>query len=409
MSNLRDSLENILAWQERNRPEYVSQLQPGLTEEEIEEKLKHIPFRLPKEVYQLYQWRNGSTFDYFLPGSGFLFLPLERAIEEYQLNADIHSTDDEYDEADTDDEYDEADDDWNPYYFPVFFEGIENFFVIGSDEQQNESPVIYYFIEDGSHDIFCSSLTKMIQVIAECYDTGAYFLTEEVVRQRLLLREDEVKVAQVLRKYNPELLDVTLKELQQVQNELSYRRLNSITYRLMWYKDSRTVEPLIDLLQISKSDDKSVDDIFQVQALAACILGKLNDTRAVQSLIDILDSESPITRRDAAESLGNLGDSKAIEPLINALQDSDELTQNQAAFSLLKLNAVDALIKALKSDIPDIRLKAVKTLGLIKSYQEESCSQDIVNRVIEALSILSEDPLRSVREAVQTSLNKLRM
>lgn len=397
MSELRDSLEKILVWQQKNRPEYASQLQPGLTEEEIEEKLKDIPFRLPKEVYQLYQWRNGSTFDYFLPGAGFLFLPLERAIEEYNLNAEINSTNVEY--------YGH-DDDWNRYYFPIFFEGIEIFFVIGNDKQQEKSPVIYYFIEDGSHDVFCSSLTKMIQVIAECYDTGAYYLTEKAEEQNLV--EDEVKVAQVLGKYNPELLDATLKELQQVQNELSYRKLVSITYRLKWYKDSKTVEPLIDLLQIYNSDKKSVDDIFQIQALATNILGRLNDTRAVQPLIDVLDSEFPITRCNAAESLGNLGDSKAIEPLIKALQDSYEHTQNQAA-SLLNLNAVDALIEVLKSDMPDVRLKAVKTLGLIKSYQEKSCFQYVVNRVIEALSMLSEDPLRSIREAVQTSLNKLRM
>ncbi|MEL6459882.1 MAG: HEAT repeat domain-containing protein [Cyanobacteria bacterium J06621_15] len=408
MSKLRDSLEKILVWQERNRPEYATTFQPGLTEDEIEEKVKDIPFQLPKEVYELYQWRNGSTFDYFLPGAGFLFLPLERAIEEYEAMSTVNLTNLEYYGDDFG---------WNPYYFPIFFEGIENFFVIGSDKQQEESPVIYYFAEDGSHDIFCSSLTKMIQVIAECYETGAYYI-EEIVQQRIFLGEDEVKVAQVLGKYNPELLDATLynpelldatlKELQQLQKELSYRQLVSITYRLMWYKDSRTVEPLINLLQVSESDKKSVDDIHQIQALAACILGRINDTRAVQPLINALDSEFRITRWNAAESLGNLGDSQAIEPLINALQDSDELAQNKAAFSLLKLNAVDALIEVLKSDIPDVRLKAVKTLGLIKSYQEESCSQDVVNRVIEALSILSEDPLRSVREAVQNSLNELR-
>ena len=285
MSKLKQSLEKILAWQKINRPEYAAKFQPGLTEEEIEEKLKDIPFRLPREVYQLYQWRNGSTFDYFLPGAGFIFLPLERAIEEYEVNAEIHSTNLEYYGDDFG---------WNPYYFPIFFEWIENFFVIGSDKQQEESPVIYYFIEDGSHDIFCSSLTKMIQVISECYDTGAYYITEEAGRQ--FLEEDEVKVAQVLGKYNPELLDATLNELQQVQNELSYRKLVSITYRLRWYKDSRTVEPLINLLQVSESDKKSVDDIFQIQALATSILGRINDTKAVEPLIEVLDSEFSITR-----------------------------------------------------------------------------------------------------------------
>ncbi|MBD2454183.1 HEAT repeat domain-containing protein [Nostoc sp. FACHB-87] len=390
-------MEKILAWQEIHRPEYAAQLQSGLTEQEIEEPLKNLPFQLPKEVYELYRWRNGSRFDVFFPtGSGLVFLPLETAIEQYNLNAYVHSTTAEYAGSD---------DDWNPYYFPIFFEGIEMFFVIGHDKQQENSPVIYYFGEDGSHDIFCSSLTTMMQVIAECYDIGAYYLVEK--QGRKLLAEDTVKSAQVLRKYNPELLDITLRELQQAQRELSYRKLSSIIYRLMWYKDLRTVEPLIQLLRVSTSNSKSLNEIFIIQSFAASILGELNDIRAVEPLIEALSNEYWITRCNAAESLGKLGENLAVKPLINTLQDSHKLVQNAAAVSLLfNLNAVDLLIEILSSDKAYVRLKVAEILGTIK-IQEQLFSEETENKVIKALSELREDPDSSVREAVQKSLKRL--
>jgi cell wall assembly regulator SMI1 len=59
MSTLMDTLQRILNWLQANYPEAASSLKPGLSYEEIEVKLADLPFHLPQEVYELYQWRNG--------------------------------------------------------------------------------------------------------------------------------------------------------------------------------------------------------------------------------------------------------------------------------------------------------------------------------------------------------------
>lgn len=89
MSPLKDGLERILSHLEENELEIArfESLQPGLTFEKIDSITATLPFRLPLEVYQLYQWGNGAWKDeewygkYFL---GNVFLPLESAVEIYQ-------------------------------------------------------------------------------------------------------------------------------------------------------------------------------------------------------------------------------------------------------------------------------------------------------------------------------------
>ena len=60
MSVITESLDRILNWLQQHKPEYALLFLPGLSLEEIEEKVKVLPFRLPSEVYELYQWRNGT-------------------------------------------------------------------------------------------------------------------------------------------------------------------------------------------------------------------------------------------------------------------------------------------------------------------------------------------------------------
>jgi len=90
MSELTNALNRILNWLENHPLEkyaLVDVLQPGLSYEEIERRVADLPFKLPEEVYQLYQWRN-ETFDgeeeraqFF---SGLTFLSLEAALDKYK-------------------------------------------------------------------------------------------------------------------------------------------------------------------------------------------------------------------------------------------------------------------------------------------------------------------------------------
>jgi cell wall assembly regulator SMI1 len=41
---------------QQNKPSYASSLQSGLVYEEIEEKVKNLPFRLPREIQQSFHF-----------------------------------------------------------------------------------------------------------------------------------------------------------------------------------------------------------------------------------------------------------------------------------------------------------------------------------------------------------------
>lgn len=81
MSELTNALNRILSWFKKNKPSTIESLQPGLTIEEIDEKVKDLPFRLTQEVYELYQWRNGMIDDGSCFFQAFRFFSLEEAIE----------------------------------------------------------------------------------------------------------------------------------------------------------------------------------------------------------------------------------------------------------------------------------------------------------------------------------------
>lgn len=149
-------------------------------------------------------------------------------------------------------------------------------------------------------------------------------------------------------------------------------------------RDLRAVEPLIELLN-------SYDEY--VREAAAKLLGELNDARAVNPLIEIFECENNRRVREAVlEALGELRDVRAMEPLIEALggdnweiavdalvklgetaltplievlSDSDWCMRVAAAEALGQLGnvrAVDPLIEALKDDNEDVHYSAIEAL-----------------------------------------------
>jgi cell wall assembly regulator SMI1 len=70
MSRLTEALESFYNLLCLEYPEIASHLQPGLTREEIDNRVKNLQFSLPEEVYELYQWRNGMQQDirFHIPG-----------------------------------------------------------------------------------------------------------------------------------------------------------------------------------------------------------------------------------------------------------------------------------------------------------------------------------------------------
>ncbi|BAY87248.1 PBS lyase HEAT-like repeat protein [Calothrix parasitica NIES-267] len=87
MTTIKNNLKRIWDCIEQKAPEVKDLFQPGLKSEEIDEITKDLPFNLPQEVYELYQWRNGllnsAGFDIYGHGnSASHFDSLETAIQD---------------------------------------------------------------------------------------------------------------------------------------------------------------------------------------------------------------------------------------------------------------------------------------------------------------------------------------
>lgn len=260
MSLLTDALNRIRAWLHSNCPAAAESITPGLSLSEIQEITRTLPFSLPHEVYELYQWSRGhaqetqttytSIFD---PYEGMTLCSLRRGIQI------LPSFEDELDEIAV--RY------INKPLFPVFEFDCSYLCVIGDWEDKESSPII--FVSE-INDIInrYTSLTSMMLTLAECFETGTFFLDEDKCNNC-----DKKKFSLIYLKYNFNLLVLSLKRLKQElvtaqqNSEQRQRAVNQFLGDIAWLDrerrnlaikqlDLKFIEPLITAMQ--KEDEPIV-------------------------------------------------------------------------------------------------------------------------------------------------------
>ncbi len=132
---------------------------------------------------------------------------------------------------------------------------------------------------------------------------------------------------------------------------------------------------------------------------AARILGLIGDERATEPLLQALSDRSERIRENVAEALGRIGRPRAIKGLIHALQDDYGQTRQNAMEALIKIgtDAVETLIKALKSRNKIIRMNVCQVLGAIGDQ-----------RAIKPLTQLRHDSDFKVRRGASKALKRIR-
>lgn len=116
----------------------------------------------------------------------------------------------------------------------------------------------------------------------------------------------------------------------------------------------------------------------------------------VSSLIQELKDKDPDVRWRAVDTLGAIG-IPAVESLIAALKDNDAGRMAVEALAVIGGPAVESLIKALKDNRPDVREGAVAALGKIKDA-----------RVVEPLISALKDDNPGVRERALMLMARIR-
>ena len=135
--------------------------------------------------------------------------------------------------------------------------------------------------------------------------------------------------------------------------------------RLGGFKDRKTVEPLIEILE---NQEESVS----IRAAAAASLNALRDERSAPALRNALNDANSAVRLQAVTALGGIKDAKAVPKL-------SEMVENQLETDVIRAAAVTALgniggtasedlfIRAIDIRIGNISNNAIAALGKLKS------------------------------------------
>lgn len=187
MSALTGALNRIMAWLQENSPVCASAFNPGLSLETVKTYSSNLPFQLPDEVYELYQWRNGIDDRWGI----FVYhqlLDLDAALYYSQgINEWIECL--------------RSEDGESAYPSNLFavFEFHGEFFALESNSKLSNSCPIFQIGCEGDLTLAFTSLTNMMLSLAECYETGVYAVTSD----GWVEVKNEIKFGAIRRKYNP--------------------------------------------------------------------------------------------------------------------------------------------------------------------------------------------------------------
>lgn len=125
MSQLTEILNLIESWVQQYNADAIRwvKMRPGLTIGQIEKKLEGLPYKLPREILELYQWHDGGK-------PSFLPFPDSYEQEFFDLNEAISIAMD-----------------WNRSVFPnmnafpLFSVEDVIYWTLGSEKQQNAEPI----------------------------------------------------------------------------------------------------------------------------------------------------------------------------------------------------------------------------------------------------------------------------
>jgi cell wall assembly regulator SMI1 len=159
MSELTSALERISAWHQENQSRSV--FQPGLSRNVIDNLVKNLSFPIPEEIYELYEWCNGSSDD----SDAILLhcwhlLPLEEAVNLRQDPFGLNFGDDIWQD--------------DPSWFPVFKFSYGRIFYVIVLGDKKKSIVRNYDRGFDDYSVHYESVTKLLLHSAEWLELAKY-------------------------------------------------------------------------------------------------------------------------------------------------------------------------------------------------------------------------------------------
>src|SRR5450755_3354239 len=221
---MRENLERIRVWLEREAPHLASSLQTGLSRADMQQIMgkKAAQYCIPEEVAELYAWRNGQSE--YVPFFDVLrFQPFEDAVEYANLV----------------EEYSDGE-------FPlmVFQELNYDAGYRFKCESKEQSKVPAFRWIHGDEQIETTSLYDLLSAVAEAFESGVFRLND----QRELDKDDDLWNAIVVR-HHPDRIRAVNVVLNRQWPELSGKEVRNAFYDLWRMHHSETAALVREYLQ----------------------------------------------------------------------------------------------------------------------------------------------------------------
>jgi HEAT repeat protein len=171
-------------------------------------------------------------------------------------------------------------------------------------------------------------------------------------------------------------------------------------------KDPQAVDPLIQALEDSRSE---------VRKAAALALGQIGDGRALKALIKALTSRDLETRRAAAEALGYIGSEEGAGSLMKAVADPGEPVQLAAIRSLAKIGGLPAAsclrsaVYGTRKSVSEAAEAALKSIQFSPATAEERAEWAVIQGNIESAAREGAAALPALAKALQLKDPQMRL
>jgi hypothetical protein len=184
---LCESVDIIINWQLYHYNQlYLKQQQTDELKINPDDAIKIIdslPFKLPTELANLYQYYNGGY--QLIPG--LYFYPLKQAIQALSnlncIKSDIG------------------------YPFPLFKGTRDEIYYVLADDPEPTYSHVYCQFPDAEPVIYAECVTSLIVTIAQCYQEGAYYIAINEETGERSIEQDLDKIEPIFEKFNPDQID----------------------------------------------------------------------------------------------------------------------------------------------------------------------------------------------------------
>jgi hypothetical protein len=142
-----------------------------------------LPFKLPTELWSLYQYYNGG----YQLTPGLYFYPLKQAIQALSHLTWIKSN--------------------TGYPFPLFRGNRDEIYYVLADDPEPTYSHVYCQFSDEEPVIYAECITSLIITIAQCYQEGAYYVAINEETGERSIEQDLDKIEPIFEKFNPDQID----------------------------------------------------------------------------------------------------------------------------------------------------------------------------------------------------------